>query len=153
MLANASGTYSIMIRANLESDDILITSNNQLAFGQKLQVCCFVNMNSIQLAKKNKTWGGQQCLNTEKYGTWSDWPRKYRIQNTTVQNTEYNFRSSWGSATTSPLWTTSRRTSSTTGWSSARRGDLESQQRLYARIVSTQCWLDVQKIVGIRQLG
>ena len=41
MLANASGTYSIMIRANLESDDILITSNNQLAFGQKLQVCCF----------------------------------------------------------------------------------------------------------------
>ena len=69
MLANTSGTYSIMIRANLESDDILITSNNQLAFGQKLQVCCFVNMNSIQLAKKNKTWGGQQCLNTEKYGT------------------------------------------------------------------------------------
>ena len=69
MLANTSGTYSIMIRANLESDDILITSNNQLAFGQKLQVCCFVNMNSIQLTEKNKTWGGQQCLNTEKYGT------------------------------------------------------------------------------------
>ena len=90
MLANASGTYSIMIRANLESDDILITSNNQLAFGQKLQVCCFVNMNSIQLTKKNKTGEAtMQCLNTEKYGTWSDWPRKYRIQNTTVQNTEY----------------------------------------------------------------
>ena len=84
MPANTSGTYSIMIRANLESDDILITSNKQLAFGQKLQVCCFVNMNSIRLTKKNKTLGGQQCLNTEKYWTWSGLPRKYRIQNTTV---------------------------------------------------------------------
>ena len=59
MLANASGTYSIMIRANLESDDILITSNNQLAFGQKLQVCCFVNMNSIQLTNQKRGLDGR----------------------------------------------------------------------------------------------
>ena len=58
MLSNASGMYSIMIRANLESDDILITSNNQLAFGQKLQVCCYVNMNSIRLTKKIKLGEG-----------------------------------------------------------------------------------------------
>ena len=155
MPANTSGTYSIMIRANLESDDILITSNNQLAFGQKLQVCCFVNMDSIRLTKKNKTWGGQQCLNTKNTEIDPVYQEntEYRIQ----QCTEYNFRSSWGSATTPPLRTTSRKTSSTTGWSSAQRGDLEPQQNLnavwtFVRIVH-KANLMLKKIVGIGQLG
>ena len=79
MPANTSGTYSIMIRANLESDDILITSNNQLAFGQKLQVCCYVNMDSIRLTKKIKLWESQygKILNLIRF------TKK-------IQNTEYN---------------------------------------------------------------
>ena len=83
MLANASGTYSIMIRANLESDDILITSNNQLAFGQKLQVCCYVNMDSIRLTKKIKLWEGNNVSiqkNTE-------------LDPVYQENTEYRYNS------------------------------------------------------------
>ena len=155
MPANTSGTYSIMIRANLESDDILITSNNQLAFGQKLQVCCYVNMDSIRLTKKIKLWEGNNVSirkNTELDPVYQE-NTEYRIQ----QCTEYNFRSSWGSATTPPLRTTSRKTSSTTGWSSAQRGDLEPQQNLnavwtFVRIVH-KANLMLKKIVGIGQLG
>ena len=88
MLANTSGTYSIMIRANLESDDILITSNNQLAFGQKLQVCCFVNMNSIQFTKKNKTWGGNNVsiLKNTELDPINQENTEYIIQQYRIQN-------------------------------------------------------------------
>lgn len=82
MPANTSGTYSIMIRANLESDDILITSNNQLAFGQKLQVCCYVNMDSIRLTKKIKLWEGNNVSirkNTELDPVYQE-NTEYRIQ-------------------------------------------------------------------------
>ena len=91
MPANTSGTYSIMIRANLESDDILITSNNQLAFGQKLQVCCYVNMDSIRLTKKIKLWEGNNVSirkNTELDPVYQEnteyRKQQYRIQNTGV---------------------------------------------------------------------
>ena len=41
MLVNENAAYSILIRANLQSDDVLITSNNRRSFGQKLQVSLF----------------------------------------------------------------------------------------------------------------
>ena len=89
MPANTSGTYSIMIRANLESDDILITSNNQLAFGQKLQVCCYVNMDSIRLTKKIKLWEGNNVsiLKILKLIRFTK-----KIQNTENNNTEYRIQ-------------------------------------------------------------
>ena len=43
MLVNENAAYSILIRANLQSDDVLITSNNRRSFGQKLQVFLFSN--------------------------------------------------------------------------------------------------------------
>ena len=91
MLASASGTYSIMIRANLESDDILITSNNQLAFGQKLQVCCYVNMDSIRLTKKIKLWEGNNVSirkNTELDPVYQE-NTEYRIQQYRIQLQEF----------------------------------------------------------------
>ena len=85
MLANASGTYSIMIRANLESDDILITSNNQLAFGQKLQVCCFVNMNNWR--RKIKLGEGNNVSILKNTDPIDQENTEYRIQQYRIQNT------------------------------------------------------------------
>ena len=55
MHVNENSAYSILIRANLQSEDLLITSTNRRIFGQKIQVLSCKQSNNQRIFRQKNS--------------------------------------------------------------------------------------------------